>query len=47
LPGELLVLTDIGRHDPAQSVGGQEPAEAPVVDAAVVRHDLEIVDACL
>ena len=42
LPGELLVLPDVRRHHPAEPLGHQQQAQAPVVDAAVVRHRLEV-----
>ncbi len=36
---ELLVLTDVRRRHAGDALGLQQDAEAPVVDAAVVRHD--------
>ena len=42
LPGELLVLTDVGADDAADPARREQQAEPPAVDAAVVRHDLEI-----
>ena len=47
LPGELLVLPDVGRHHPPDPLGDQQPTQPPVVDAAVVRHRLEVVGALL
>ena len=40
LPLELLVLPDVRAGRPAIRLVAQQDAEAPVVDAAVVRHDL-------
>ena len=47
LPRELLVLPDVGRDHPPDPVGEQQHAQAPLVDAAVVRHRLELVGALL
>ena len=44
LAGELLVLADVGGHHPADAARGEQATEAPVVDATVVRHDLEVAD---
>ena len=45
LPLELLVLADVGADHPADPLVAQQDAEAPVVDAAVVRDGLEVGDA--
>ena len=45
LPLELLVLPDVGRGHPPDPALGQQQAQAPVVDTAVVAHDVEIGDA--
>ena len=45
LPLELLVLPDVGRDHPADPLVAQQDAQAPVVDAAVVGHDLEAAHA--
>ena len=42
LPRELLVLPDVGRDHPPQPLLGQQPAQPPVVDTAVVRDRLEV-----
>ena len=42
LPGELLVLAHVRTHRAAYPVGGQQDAEAGIVDAAVVTHRLEV-----
>ena len=47
LAGELLVLPDVGGDHPADLLGLEEDAQPPVVDAAVVRDDLEVGDAAL
>src|SRR6266487_3492013 len=38
LPLELLVLPDVGPDGAPDPLGGEQPAEPPVVHAAVVRH---------
>ena len=45
LPLELLVLADVRRRHLGDALVGEQHAEAPVVDAAVVRDDREAVDA--
>ena len=45
LAGELLVLADVRRDHPADAAGGEQLAEAPAVDAAVVRDHLEVARA--
>ena len=47
LPRELLVLPDVRRDHPPDPLVEQQPPEAPVVDAAVVRHRLQVVGALL
>jgi hypothetical protein len=42
---ELLVLADVRRHHPPDPLLAQQEPESPTVDAAVVRHGLEVGDA--
>src|SRR5215203_3682692 len=42
LPGELLVLADVGGGHAGDPVVGEEHAEPPLVDAAVVGHDPQV-----
>ena len=44
---ELLVLPDVGRRHPRDALGHEQDAEAPVVDAAVVGDDLQLVGAAV
>jgi hypothetical protein len=47
LPLELLVLPDVRRDHPPDPLGVQQLAQAPVVDAAVVRHRLQVRHPCV
>jgi hypothetical protein len=45
LAGELLVLADVGAGDAGDAARGEQDAESPAVDAAVVGDDLQAVRA--
>ena len=47
LPGELLVLPDVGGHHPAHLAALQQHPQAPPVDPAVVREHLQVAGAGL
>src|SRR5690606_5757146 len=44
---ELLVLADVRGGHPTDAPGREQDAESPVVDAAVVRDDVEVAGALL
>src|SRR5262249_27373671 len=44
LPGELLVLADVRAGHPGYTLFREQNPKTPVIDSAVVRNDLEVVD---